>query len=121
MDVISSRAQLIDYLKFKIGGLSIEQCRVLYLNKKNMLLADEVIAEGTLDMVSFHPREIVRKALFHGSSSIIIVHNHPSGDPKASKNDLIITGKIIKACDVFGISVHDHIIVSKNGHFSCFD
>ena len=64
-------------------------------------------------------REIVRKALFHGSSSIIIVHNHPSGDPKASQNDLIITDKIIKACDVFGISVHDHIIISKNGYFSC--
>jgi DNA repair protein RadC len=118
-DVINSRDKLIDYLKFKIGGLSTEQSRVLYLNKKNMLLADEVISEGTLDTVSYHPREIVRKALFHGSSSIIIVHNHPSGDPKASQNDLIITDKIIKACDVFGISVHDHIIISKNGYFSC--
>lgn len=118
-DVINSRDKLIDYLKFKIGGLSTEQSRVLYLNKKNMLLADEVILEGALDTVSYHPREIVRKALLHGSSSIIIIHNHPSGDPKASRNDLIITDKIIKACDVFGISVHDHIIISKNGYFSC--
>jgi DNA repair protein RadC len=61
----------------------------------------------------------VRNVGFHGSSSIIIVHNHPSGDPKASQNDLIITDKIIKACDVFGISVNDHIIISKNGYFSC--
>jgi len=118
-DVINSRDKLIDYLKFKIGGLSVEQSRVLYLNKKNVLLADEVISEGTLDMVSYHPREIVKKALFHGSSCIIIVHNHPSGDPKASQQDLIITDKIIKACDVFGISVHDHIIITKNGYFSC--
>lgn len=118
-DVIGSYDRLVEYLKFKIGGLSIEQCRVLYLNKKNMLLADEVISEGTLDMVSFYPREIVRKALFHGSSAVIIVHNHPSGDPKASSNDLMITDKIIRACEIFGISVHDHIIVTKNGYFSC--
>jgi DNA repair protein RadC len=118
-DVIGSYDRLVEYLKFKIGGLDVEQCRVLYLNKKNMLLADEVISEGTLDMVSFYPREIVKKALFHGSSAVIIVHNHPSGDPKASSNDLIITDKIIRACEIFGISVHDHIIATKSGHFSC--
>ena len=119
-DIISSRDQLIDYLKFKLGGLNVEQCRVLYLNKKNILLADEIISEGTLDMVFFHPREIVKVALFYGASSIIVVHNHPSGDPKASANDLIVTDKIIRACGVFDISVHDdHIIVSKGAYFSC--
>ena len=83
----------------------------MYLNKKNILLADEIISEGTLDMVFFHPREILKVALFYGASSIIIVHNHPSGDQKADK--------IIRACGVFDISVHDHIIASKGAYFSC--
>lgn len=118
-NIINNRDQLLDYLKFKMGRLDIEQCRILLLNKQNILLADEVVSEGTLDTVSFYPREIVKKALFHGASAIIIAHNHPSGKPEASANDLVVTDKIIKACNVFDISVHDHIIVTKDSYFSC--
>ncbi len=117
-NVISSRDQLLDYLKFKMGGLDVEQCRILLLNKKNIILTDEVISDGTLDMVSFYPREIVKKALFYGAAAVIIAHNHPSGNPEASEADLIVTDKIVAACKVFDISVHDHIIVTKDSYFS---
>jgi DNA repair protein RadC len=117
-NVISDRKQLLNYLKFNMGGLDIEQCRILLLNKKNIILADEVVSEGTLDTAPLYLKEIVKRALFHGAAAIIIVHNHPSGDPEASSNDLIVTDKIIKACKVFDIYVHDHIIVTKDSYFS---
>jgi DNA repair protein RadC len=117
-NVISNRKELLDYLKFTMGGLDVEQCRLLLLNKKNIVLLDEVISEGSLDVAPLYLREIVKKVLFYGAAAIIVVHNHPSGSPVPSENDWIITDKIIKACKVFDVSVHDHIIVTKDSYFS---
>lgn len=117
-NVISNRKELLDYLKFTMGGLDVEQCRLLLLNKKNIVLLDEVISEGSLDVAPLYLREIVKKVLFYGAVAIIVVHNHPSGSPVPSENDWIITDKIIKACKVFDVSVHDHIIVTKDSYFS---
>lgn len=117
-NVISNRKELLDYLKFTMGGLDVEQCRLLLLNKKNIVLVDEVVSEGSLDVAPLYLREIIKKVLFYGAAAIIVVHNHPSGSPVPSENDWIITDKIIKACKVFDVSVHDHIIVTKDSHFS---
>ncbi|BBB56264.1 DNA repair protein RadC [Candidatus Megaera polyxenophila] len=117
-NVISNRKELLDYLKFTMGGLDVEQCRLLLLNKKNIVLVDEVVSEGSLDVAPLYLREIIKKVLFYGAVAIIVVHNHPSGSPVPSENDWIITDKIIKACKVFDVSVHDHIIVTKDSYFS---
>lgn len=117
-NVISNRKELLDYLKFTMGGLDVEQCRLLLLNKKNIVLVDEVVSEGSLDVAPLYLREIIKKVLFYGAAAIIVVHNHPSGSPVPSENDWIITDKIIKACKVFDVSVHDHIIVTKDSYFS---
>ena len=117
-NVISNRKELLDYLKFTMGGLDVEQCRLLLLNKKNIVLVDEVVSEGSLDVAPLYLREIIKKVLFYGVAAIIVVHNHPSGNPVPSENDWIITDKIIKACKVFDVSVHDHIIVTKDSYFS---
>lgn len=117
-NVISNRKELLDYLKFTMGGLDVEQCRLLLLNKKNIVLLDEVVSEGSLDVAPLYLREIVKKVLFYGAAAIIVVHNHPSGSPVPSENDWVITDKIIKACKVFDVSVHDHIIVTKDSYFS---
>ena len=99
-NVISNRKELLDYLKFTMGGLDVEQCRLLLLNKKNIVLVDEVVSEGSLDVAPLYLREIIKKVLFYGAAAIIVVHNHPSGSPVPSENDWIITDKIIKACKV---------------------
>ena len=117
-NVISNRKELLDYLKFTMDGLDVEQCRLLLLNKKNIVLVDEVVSEGSLDVAPLYLREIIKKVLFYGAAAIIVVHNHPSGNPVPSENDWIITDKIIKACKVFDVSVHDHIIVTKDSYFS---
>ena len=80
-NVISNRRELLDYLKFTMGSLDVEQCRMLLLNTKNVVLADEVISEGSLDVAPLYLREIVKKVLFYGAAAIIVVHNHPSGSP----------------------------------------
>ena len=105
-NVISNRKELLDYLKFTMGGLDVEQCRLLLLNKKNIVLVDEVVSEGSLDVAPLYLREIIKKVLFYGAAAIIVVHNHPSGNPVPSENDWIITDKIIKACKVFDVSVY---------------
>ena len=117
-NVISNRKELLDYLKFTMGGLDVEQCRLLLLNKKNIVLVDEVVSEGSLDVAPLYLREIIKKVLLYGAAALIVVHNHPSGSPVPSENDWIITDKIIKACKVFDVSVHDHIIVTKDSYFS---
>ena len=78
-NVISNRKELLDYLKFTMGGLDVEQCRLLLLNKKNIVLVDEVVSEGSLDVAPLYLREIIKKVLFYGAAAIIVVHNHPSG------------------------------------------
>ena len=93
-----------------------EQFRILFLDKKNELIADEVQQEGTVDHTPVYPREVMKRALELSASAIILVHNHPSGDPTPSLADIDMTRQIIEAGDKLGIIVHDHIIIGRDGH-----
>lgn len=116
--VLSSWARLLDYCHTVMARESIEQFRVLYLNRKNALMADEVHQQGTVDQSAVFPREIVKRALAHAATAVILVHNHPSGDPTPSEADLILTQEIVRAMDPLGIVVHDHLIIARTGHIS---
>ena len=117
-NIISSWSALLEYLKFNMGCLKLEQFRVLFLNKKNMLLADEVMATGTIDQTPVYPREIVKKALFHEAGAIILVHNHPSGNSNPSNSDIDLTTQIVNACNTINVSVHDHVIIGSGDYYS---
>lgn len=117
-NIISSWTILIDYLKTAMGKLQLEQFRVLFLNKKNILLADEILSQGTIDQATIYPREIVKRALFNEASAIILVHNHPSGISKPSNTDLELTNRIVTTCSSMNIIVHDHVIIAGNEYFS---
>ena len=117
-NAISSWSALLDYLKFNMGHLKIEQFRVLFLNKKNILIADEVMSVGTIDQTLVFPREIVKKCLYHEAGAIILVHNHPSGDVKPSKIDVDLTAEIVKACNTINVIVHDHVIIGEADYYS---
>lgn len=116
--VLSSWSRLIDYCTAAMAREKIEQFRVLYLNRKNMVLADEVHQHGTVDQSAVYPREIVARALGVGATAVILVHNHPSGDPDPSDADITLTHELIRAFDPLGIVVHDHLIIAKTGHTS---
>ena len=92
-----------------------EQFRVLFLDKKNQLIRDEVTNQGTIDQAPVYPREVVRRALELSASAVILVHNHPSGDPSPSAADIAVTKDVVAAAKPLGISVHDHLIVGRNG------
>jgi len=113
--VISSWSALLSYVKVAIQHEAREQFRILYLDRKNQLIADEVQNEGTVDHAPVYPREVVRRALELSASSVILVHNHPSGDPTPSSADIAMTRQIIEAGKVLSISVHDHLVVGRNG------
>lgn len=112
-EVITSWSQLMSYCKTVMAHRETEQFRVLFLDRKNVLIADEAQAEGTVDHVPVYPREVARRALELNASAIILVHNHPSGDPTPSNQDVEMTGQIEGACRALGISIHDHIIIGK--------
>jgi DNA repair protein RadC len=95
-----------------------EQFRALFLDRKNVLIADEVQSKGTIDHTPVYPREIIRRALEHAASSIILVHNHPSGDPTPSRADIDMTIEITRAAKTLGIAVHDHLVIGRKGHVS---
>ncbi len=95
-----------------------EQFRILFLDKRNQLIADEVQQIGTVDHTPVYPREVVKRALELSSTALILVHNHPSGDPTPSRADIVMTQAIIDVAKPLGIAVHDHIIVGKEGHAS---
>lgn len=116
--ILTSWQRLLDYLHATMANAKIEQFRVLYLNRKNVLIHDEIHREGTVDQSAVYPREIIKKALDLGATAIILIHNHPSGDPSPSEADLYLTNEVIDACRPLGIAVHDHIIVAKSGHLS---
>jgi DNA repair protein RadC len=116
--VLSSWPRLLDYCHTVMAREKIEQFRVLYLNRKNMLEADEVHQSGTVDQSAVFPREIVKRALAHGATALILVHNHPSGDPTPSEADIVLTREIVRAMDPLGIVVHDHLIIASSGHTS---
>lgn len=117
-NIISSWAALLDYLRYNMADLKIEQFRVLFLNKKNVLIADEVMAMGTIDQTPVYPREIVKKSIYHEAGAIILVHNHPGGDTRPSNADIDLTTEIVKACETINVTVHDHVIVGSSGHYS---
>ncbi len=116
--ILSNWQALLDYLRAEMAHLGVEHFRVLHLNTRNMLIRDEVMSKGTLDEAAVHVREVVRRAMDLGSAAIILVHNHPSGDPSPSRADIAITRAIIAAAQKLGITVHDHIIIGAQGHVS---
>lgn len=113
--VISSWAALLAYVRQQLQHETREQFRVLFLDKKNQLIADEMLGHGTVDHAPVYPREIARRALELSASALILVHNHPSGDPTPSRADIDITREIIDALAPLEIIVHDHLIAAKNG------
>lgn len=116
--VLASWSSVIDYCRAAMAFEVREQFRILFLDKKNTLIADEVQQVGTVDHTPVYPREIVKRALELSSTAIILVHNHPSGDPTPSQADITMTREIIDVAKSMGIVVHDHIIVGRDGHAS---
>ncbi len=116
--LLSSWALVLDYLKAAQGHEQREQFRILFLDKRNRLIADEVQGQGTVDHTPVYVREVVKRALELASTAIILVHNHPSGDPAPSRADIDMTKQIVDAARPLGVTVHDHIIVGKAGHAS---
>lgn len=113
--VISSWNALLDYVRTSIQHEPREQFRVLFLDKKNQLIQDEVMNHGTVDHAPVYPREVVRRALELSASALILVHNHPSGDPSPSGADVSVTKEIVAAAKTLNIAVHDHLIVGRHG------
>lgn len=111
--VLSSWDTLLAYLRTALSHQDTERFRVLYLDRKNVLIADEELAEGTVDHVPVYPREVVKRALALNASALILVHNHPSGDPTPSEADVSMTYAIRDAAQVLGIALHDHLIIGK--------
>ena len=116
--VLSSWSELIEYCRSAMAYAPVEQFRILFLDKKNKLIADEVQQEGTVDHTPVYIREIVKRALELSATAIILVHNHPSGDPTPSPADISMTRQIVDAAKPLGIVVHDHLIVGREGHSS---
>jgi DNA repair protein RadC len=116
--VLGSWRQLLDYCHAAMAREMREQFRVLYLDRKNTLIADEVQATGTVDHTPVYPREVVKRALDLGASALILVHNHPSGDPTPSAGDIEMTAEIRDAAVRLGIALHDHVIIGRKGHVS---
>jgi len=116
--VLSSWSNVIDYCRSSMAFADKEQFRVLFLDKRNQLIADEVQQTGTVDHTPVYPREVVKRALELSATAVILVHNHPSGDPTPSRADIQMTQAIIEVAKPLGIAVHDHLIVGKNGHAS---
>ena len=119
--VISNWQRLMDYCRMSIGRNKVESFRVLFLNHRNELIADEEQQHGTVDHTPVYPREVVKRALELHATAMIMVHNHPSGDPSPSKADIAMTKEVRDAAEKLGIELHDHVIVSKSGSTSFKD
>jgi DNA repair protein RadC len=116
--VLSSWSSVIDYCHAAMAYETTEQFRILFLDKRNVLIADEIQGRGTIDHTPVYPREVVKRALELSATAIILVHNHPSGDPTPSRADIEMTRTIVDTAKPLGITVHDHIIIGKDGHAS---
>ncbi|QZD88036.1 RadC family protein [Qipengyuania psychrotolerans] len=116
--VLGSWQSLLDYLAIDMSHLKHERVRVLYLDTRNRLILDHLAAEGSVDEAAIHPREVIRKAFDIGATALILVHNHPSGDPEPSRADIQITNRIAEAGRLLNITVHDHVIVGRGSHVS---
>ncbi|MBC7770339.1 MAG: DNA repair protein RadC [Phycisphaerales bacterium] len=113
--VISSWSQLVNYCRVSMAHEPREQFRVLFLDTKNQLIADEVMNQGTVDHAPVYPREVARRALELSAASVILVHNHPSGDPRPSAADIAITREIVAAANAVSVKVHDHLVIGRTG------
>ncbi|GLQ09080.1 UPF0758 protein [Devosia yakushimensis] len=116
--ILSSWTQLIEYCNSQMAYQSIEQFRILFLDKKNRLIADEVQQTGTVDHTPVYPREVIKRALELSATALILLHNHPSGDPTPSSADVRMTKEIGDIAKPLGITLHDHLIIGKSGHAS---
>jgi len=116
--VLSSWRQLLDYCQAAAGFAEIEEFHLLFLDRKNALIADERQQRGTIDHTPVYPREVVKRALELGASALIMVHNHPSGDPTPSKADIEMTREVQKAAAALGVGLHDHVILARGRHTS---
>ncbi len=116
--VLASWQSLIDYLTIDMAHLTVERVRVLYLNAQNRLIRDEHLGDGSLDEAAIHPREVIKRAMELGAAALILVHNHPSGNPQPSRADIRITNRIAEAGRLLNITVHDHVIIGREGHVS---
>ncbi|MEO0400781.1 MAG: DNA repair protein RadC [Pseudomonadota bacterium] len=116
--VLSSWDALIDYCHTTMAHRETEQFRVLFLDRKNVLIADEEQGKGTVDHVPVYPREVAKRALELNASALILVHNHPSGDPTPSQSDIDMTNQMENACGALGLTLHDHLIVGKSRELS---
>ena len=116
--VLTSWSTLLEYCQTVMAHRETEQFRILFLDRKNTLIADEAQSDGTVDHVPVYPREVVKRALELNASAVILVHNHPSGDPTPSNADIRMTNDLQNIAKPLGIALHDHIIVGRNGHAS---
>ena len=116
--VIGSWKKLLDYCHAAMAHEKVEQFRLLFLDGKNALIADELQQRGTVNHTPVYPREVVKRALELGASAIIMLHNHPSGDPTPSQDDIAMTREVAAAADKLGIALHDHVIIGRKGHAS---
>ncbi len=116
--VLSSWTEVLDYCHAAMANEEKEQFRILFLDKKNRLIEDEVQSQGTVDHTPVYLREVMKRALELSASALLLVHNHPSGDPHPSRADIDMTRRIMTAAEPFGIVVHDHIVVGREGHAS---
>ena len=116
--VLGSWQALLDYLSIDMAHLTVERVRVLYLDTRNRLIDDHHVGDGSIDEASIHPREVIRRAMDVGATALILVHNHPSGNPDPSRADIDVTRRIAEAGRLLGITVHDHVIIGREGHVS---
>jgi len=116
--VLSSWTKLLDYCRIALAHEKVERFHLLFLDRQNRLIADETQQSGTVDHTPVYPREVVRRALELGATGLILVHNHPSGDPTPSKADIEMTREIVAAGEKLGLSVHDHVVIGKSGETS---
>lgn len=115
---LSNWQALLDYCRAALQHEGIEQFRILFLDRKNQVIADEQQQRGTVDHTPVYPREVVKRALELNAAALILVHNHPSGDPTPSRADIEMTREVAKAAAVMGIALHDHLIIGRKGHVS---
>ncbi|MCP3923067.1 MAG: DNA repair protein RadC [Desulfobacterales bacterium] len=118
---ITNSNDLINYLNLKIRDKNIESFEVIYLNAKNRIIHAETLFEGTLSASSVYPREVIKKALANNAAALIFAHNHPSGDPEPSTEDVTITKHLFVACKLMGITVHEHMVTGNNKTYSFAD
>ncbi|MEP3279991.1 MAG: DNA repair protein RadC [Stappiaceae bacterium] len=116
--LLTSWSKVIEYCRTAMAFAEKEEFRILFLDKKNALIADEVQQTGTIDHTPVYPREVVKRALELSASALILVHNHPSGDPTPSTADIAMTKKIMSIADPLDLAIHDHVIVGRQGHAS---